>query len=201
MGNSLVLLVICLYFTTDEYSVLCTEYNEQGYPKNYRGKSLEWKGNRLVKNGEDEYLYDAAGIRREKKENGKTHTYHIHEGRLIAEEIWSGGIAAKKLRYLYMGEEIIGITIDEIPYFYQRDVSGNIVRMCDKLGNIVARYTYDACASYSRGNQKNKIKPLKNKEKQLQESCDVKLKIGLKQILCGLLRKYLTCILHRYWLS
>ena len=48
-------------------------------------------------------------------------------------------------RYMYEGEQVIGLVKNGTEvYHYQYGTSGDIVRICDAQGSVVARYNYDA---------------------------------------------------------
>ena len=117
-----------------------------GNPRSYKGNTLTWARRRVLKSygSKASYKYDGDNIRTEKEEGGRKHEYYTNGGKIYGEEITENG-AKKRYRYVYEGERVIGITIDnEKNYYYQYGTSGDIVRICDAQGSVVARYNYDA---------------------------------------------------------
>lgn len=91
-----------------------------------------------------DFQYDEQS-RRVQKKSGTTITRYIYDGdssRLLAETDENG----KELRrYLYSADNILlSVKINNQWYHYQRDYKENVVAIVDNLGNIAARYEYDA---------------------------------------------------------
>ena len=129
-------------------------YDAQGNPLNYLGNTLTWEKSRQLKslvNGEVScsYTYNTNGIRTSKTVNGVKHTYTL-DGTKILRETWPG-IDENSAAYtnylfpLYDNEEnVCGILYNDIPYYFQKNLQGDIVAICSQDGETVARYTYDA---------------------------------------------------------
>ncbi len=117
------------------------EYDEQGNPTSYFGNELVWeKGRQLKSFNSVEYTYDANGIRTQKTYSGITHKY-ILDGTKILRETWQNNI----LIPLYDNEDnVCGIDYNGTKYFFEKNLQGDIISIKDQLGNLIARYSYDA---------------------------------------------------------
>ena len=133
----------------------CT-YDKLGNPNIYKNKSMIWEcGRRLKKYKDIELNYDGFGRRIKKGE--LEFTYDL-SGRLLGQ---SNGI-----EFIYDENEMIGLlhttirqgeiledgTIEEIKttkkYYYQKDVSGNVIALLDEKGIHVVHYVYDAWGNH-----------------------------------------------------
>jgi RHS repeat-associated protein len=120
-------------------------YDKLGNLKSYDGVNYTWeKGGLLTEingNGQDvQYAYDHSGLRSKKIVDGKT-TEFIWAGEMLMAQItedytiaWSYDSSGK----------MIGFTLDSVPYFYIRNLMGDVTGIMDAGGALVARYTYDA---------------------------------------------------------
>ena len=72
----------------------------------------------------------------------------------------------KTILYHYAANRIIGFTYNNIEYFYERDLQGNIVRIYrkDNLA-IVAEYTYDAYGNHVVSNLSSKKKSATSRDR------------------------------------
>ena len=122
-------------------------YDELGNPRSYKGNTLTWVRGRILKSygNKASYEYDGENIRQKKTEGGRTHEYYTGiDGRILGERVTENGIQTM-YRYMYEGEQVIGLVKNGTEvYHYQYGTSGDIVRICDAQGNVVARYNYDA---------------------------------------------------------
>ena len=116
-------------------------YDAQGNPTSYLGHTLTWeKGRQLKKFDNIEYTYNANGIRTSKKVNGILHTYTL-DGTKILRETWGGNT----LIPLYDNEDsVCGILYNDIPYYFQKNLQGDVIAIVDKDAQTIARYSYDA---------------------------------------------------------
>ena len=105
------------------------------------GHTLEWeKGRQLKKFDNIEYTYNANGIRTSKKVNGVLHTYTL-DGSEILGEFWAGNTLVP----LYDDEDsICGIVYNSVPYYFIKNIQGDVVAIVDKDAQTIARYAYDA---------------------------------------------------------
>ena len=116
-------------------------YDKQGNPTTYLGHTLAWeKGRQLKSFDTNTYTYNANGIRTSKTVNGVKHTYTL-DGTKILCEAWGGNTLVP----LYDNEEsVCGIIYNDEPFYFQKDLQGDIIAIVDKNAHTVARYSYDA---------------------------------------------------------
>ena len=116
-------------------------YDKQGNPTTYLGHTLAWeKGRQLKSFDTNTYTYNANGIRTSKTVNGVKHTYTL-DGTKILCEAWSGNTLVP----LYDNEEgICGIIYNDEPFYFRKNLQGDIIGIVDKNAHTVARYSYDA---------------------------------------------------------
>ena len=116
-------------------------YDAQGNPLTYLGHTLEWeKGRQLKKFDNVEYTYNANGIRTSKKVGGVLHTYTL-DGTKILREVWDGNTLVP----LYDNEDgVCGILYNSVPYYFIKNLQGDVIAIVDKDAQTVARYSYDA---------------------------------------------------------
>ena len=131
-------------------------YDAQGNPISYLGHTLTWeKGRQLKQFAKDDgtvidYTYNANGIRTSKtirtSENdaGVTHTYTL-DGTKILRETWTKDNVEHTFIPIYDNEDVVcGIQYNGEPYYFQKNLQGDIIAIVDKNVNTVARYSYDA---------------------------------------------------------
>jgi len=59
-------------------------------------------------------------------------------------QIWKEGAVEHKLAWSYSdGGSMLGFTLDDVPYFYQRNMQNDVVAIYNTAGEVVARYSYD----------------------------------------------------------
>jgi len=116
-------------------------YDAQGNPLNYLGHTLTWEKGRQLKSFDGiAYTYNANGIRTSKTVDGIRHEYLL-DGVTILRETWDDNI----LETLYDNEEsVCGIVYNDVPYYFHKNLQGDIIAIADRNGKVVARYTYDA---------------------------------------------------------
>ena len=116
-------------------------YDAQGNPLTYLGHTLTWEKGRQLKSFDgNTYTYNANGIRTSKTANGVLHTYTL-DGTKILRETWDGNT----LIPLYDNEEgVCGILYNNIPYYFIKNLQGDVIAIVDKDAQTVARYSYDA---------------------------------------------------------
>ena len=120
-------------------------YDVMGRPISIGNHTLTYnkKGN-LISYDNFSYTYGMNGIRTSKTVNNETTTYCVLKDKIFLETS-----NHKTILYHYAANRIIGFTYNNIEYFYERDLQGNIVRIYrkDNLA-IVAEYTYDAYGNH-----------------------------------------------------
>ena len=121
-------------------------YDAQGNPTSYLGHNLTWEKGRQLKQFTKadgtviQYAYNANGIRTSKTVGGVQHTYSL-DGTKILKETWGDCT----LIPLYDNEDsVCGIMYDDAPYYFYKNLQGDILEITDRNGSVVARYTYDA---------------------------------------------------------
>lgn len=116
-------------------------YDAQGNPTSYLGHILTWeKGRQLKSFDNNTYTYNAKGIRTSKTVNGTKHTYTL-EGTKILCEAW-GDNTLIPLRD--NTDTVCGILYNNVPYYFQRNLQGDIIGILNKDAETVATYSYDA---------------------------------------------------------
>ncbi len=116
-------------------------YDAQGNPTTYLGHALTWsKGRQLDTYDNNTYTYNASGIRTSKTVCGEKHTYAL-DGVKIVRETWG----SNTLSPLYDNEEgVCGIAYNEVPYYFLKNLQGDVIAIVNRDGDTVARYSYDA---------------------------------------------------------
>ena len=121
-----------------------------GNPCNYGGNVVQWtRGRQMSSFGTHTYEYDAEGNRTRKVVNGTTtYTYNTQGGRLNS-EVRDGGIYyTHHIFYSYDARGICGIEYCGTEYYLQKNLQGDVVRIVDGDGSLVARYVYDAWGNH-----------------------------------------------------
>ena len=116
-------------------------YDAQGNPLNYLGHTLTWEKGRQLKSFDGiHFTYNANGIRTSKTVDGVRHDYLL-DGVNILRETWDDNV----LETLYDNEDsVCGIIYNGVPYYFHKNLQGDIIAIADQDGKVVARYTYDA---------------------------------------------------------
>ena len=139
---------ISYVYGNDTWKDLLTSYNgqsitydAQGNPTSYLGHNLTWEKGRQLKSFDgNTYTYNANGIRTAKTVNGVKHEYTL-DGTKILRETWDGNTLVP----LYDNEDgVCGIIHNNIPYYFIKNLQGDVIAIVDKDAKTVARYTYDA---------------------------------------------------------
>ena len=124
-------------------------YDAQGNPTGYLGHTLTWEKGRQLKSFDDNtYTYNANGIRTSKNVESGEHIYTL-DGTKILQERWNYDEETKTymdiLVPLYDNEEsVCGVIYNDVPYYFHKNLQGDVIAIVDKNGDTVARYTYDA---------------------------------------------------------
>ena len=123
------------------YGEQTISYDAQGNPTSYLGHTLTWEKGRQLKSFDNNiYTYNANGIRTSKTVDGIKHTY-ILDGVNILRETWG----SNTLIPVYDNEEsVCGIMYNDEPYYFRRNLQGDVIAIVDKNTATVARYSYDA---------------------------------------------------------
>ena len=115
-------------------------YDAQGNPTSYLGHTLTWeKGRQLKSFDSNTYTYNANGIRTSKTVGGVKHTYTL-DGTKILREAWGDNA----LIPLYDSEDsVCGILYNDVPYYFIKNLQGDVIEIVDKDASVVAQYSYD----------------------------------------------------------
>lgn len=143
----------------------CGDYDALGNPEVYRNKALEWDFRSLKKFGDAEFKYNANGLRISKT-HGDTHSkFHWAGDKLIAEkrtkstcDLQLNGYIYEEGHYVYAEENFIeyiygingitGIKLNDTPYWFTKNLQGDVTAIYDNDGEYVAKYTYDAFGNH-----------------------------------------------------
>ena len=122
---------------------------QQGNPTSCLGHELTWeKGRQLKRFDSNTYTYNANGIRTSKTVAGVKHDYLL-DGTKILREAWNYDETSKTyqdiLIPLYDNEDsVCGIIYNNVPYYFLKNLQGDIVAITNKSGKVIGRYSYDA---------------------------------------------------------
>ena len=127
------------------------EYDALGNPTTYRGRTLVWRGRRLISYGKGAkratYTYDANSVRTSKTVTDGINTLtseFIYDGNNLIAERREG----KWIYYLYGVDGIAGFRYEGVTYLYRKNIQGDITHIYDIRadGSLiqVAHYAYDA---------------------------------------------------------
>ena len=127
-------------------------YDAIGNPLTYHGSSLEWKnGRRLAKYTNTaytiQYEYTTDGIRTAKTVNGQKTTYLLQGGTMIQERRANGDVIgyAHDATGKPVGFEYYDNAAGTMTYcYYRHNLQDDITDLCDRRGNSLVHYTYDA---------------------------------------------------------
>lgn len=116
-------------------------YDAQGNPTSYLGHTLTWEKGRQLKSFDGiQYTYNANGIRTSKIVDGVEHNYTL-EGSKILKEVWDNST----LIPLYDNEDAVcGIIFNNEPFYFQKNLQGDVITIVNKDAQVVAKYSYDA---------------------------------------------------------
>ena len=130
-------------FSPKEYDI---SYDDVGNPCVYKDNVLKWeRGRLLAAYGDNKYSYDADGVRIKKKTaNGILHTYFTEGTRIHHEEY-----GTHENWYYYDATGIVGIEHDGVRYYFQKNIQGDVARIFNANGYLVARYVYDAWGNHT----------------------------------------------------
>ena len=116
-------------------------YDAQGNPTTYLGHTLAWEKGRQLKSFDNiAYTYNANGIRTSKTVNGVNHVYALDGTKILCEK-WNNNTIVP----LYDNEDgVCGILYNDEPFYFQKNLQGDIIGIMNKDAHSVAKYAYDA---------------------------------------------------------
>ncbi len=127
------------------YNGIPITYDEIGNPETYGDIELTWKKGRQLESltiGDMsiQYRYNSNG-QRTKKIIGDTTIEYFYSGNALVAQ-YDG---TTWLKFIYSADgEMVGFTVDDDAYYYIKNLQGDVVKLADENGNIIATYTYDA---------------------------------------------------------
>ena len=118
-------------------------YDLNGNPLTYGNKTFTWQRGTQLAGITDAansiaYAYDSQNHRVSKTVNGVT-TDYLYSGDLLMRQV-SGG---HTLDFVYDTDRMIGFKYDGVPYFFAKNLYGDVVSVLNQSGAVVASYTYD----------------------------------------------------------
>jgi len=135
-------------------------YDSLGNPTVYRDKDLSWNCLKNLKSYDGiQFGYNAEGLR-----VSKNQTKYFYAGnRLIAEKRalltesdidlgdyldegvdYYSNAKSLNIEYLYGANGVAGFQVDGVPYYYRKNIQGDITHIFDEEGKLKAKYVYDA---------------------------------------------------------
>ena len=140
--------------TYDEIGNPSTYYNGSDYEFTWRGRELA----KAVKGGvTTTYKYGADGLRTQKKVGSTTYNYYYADGLLIR-QTWGSNYmdflydeSGSAYSFIYNGTQ----------YYYVRNLQGDVVKILNTSGGVVASYTYDAWGKVSYSGSIGQINPIR----------------------------------------
>ena len=114
-------------------------------PNTYDGHAITWARSGLMSSydsGTDShsYTYDVSGRRLEKEDNGVTTEFIYAGDLLLGQKTGSNSLVFK----FDSNGDYFGFTYNGTPYYYVKNLQGDVVAIANNAGTIVARYYYDA---------------------------------------------------------
>jgi len=116
-------------------------YDAQGNPTEYLGHFLHWEKGRQLKSFDNTtYTYNANGIRTSKTVDKVRHDFHLDGGKILR-EVWLDNV----LETVFDNEDTVcGIVYNGKPFYFMKNLQGDVIAITDKDGEVVAKYNYDA---------------------------------------------------------
>ena len=125
-------------------------YDAQGNPTNYFGKPMTWEKGRQLSSVNTgyytyNYTYNANGIRTGKTVYLTEYKYTLDGTKILKEERLYNGNTQTVMMPLYDNEDsVCGIMYNDTPYYFQKNLQGDIIAIVDVTGTVVGKYSYDA---------------------------------------------------------
>ena len=100
-----------------------------------------WEKGRQLKSFDNSvYTYNANGIRTSKTIDGIRHDFYLDGGKIL-KETWLDNT----LETVFDNEDsVCGIVYNGEPFYFQKNLQGDIIGITDQNANVVVRYSYDA---------------------------------------------------------
>ena len=106
---------------------------------------VKYLNNLISSIGNNKYYYDDQGLRIKKiTEQNDEYTYYYDENRLVYMTFNINGVSQHYISYLYdESNQLFGLHFDGKPYFYNKDLMGNINSIVDINGKTMVKYYYN----------------------------------------------------------
>ena len=116
-------------------------YDQNGNPVNYLGTPVTWeKGRQMRSFGDTTYTYNNNGIRTSKSIGCIRYDFILDETKILR-QTWPG----HELVPVYDNEDsVCGIIHNGTPYYFHKNLQGDVIAIADAQGTVVANYSYDA---------------------------------------------------------
>ena len=131
-------------------------YDNVGNPITYLGKTMTWVRGTLLSSvidGNDtiDFTYDGFAQRTSKTINNDIQTNYFYiNGQLLKEEKTNTSLTINQtIIYLYSHQGLIGFVLNGSIYYYEKNITQDVISIRNANNAIVAKYLYDAY-----GNQK-----------------------------------------------
>ena len=143
-------------YSTSGWKDLLTNYNGTTITYDAIGNPLKWRNaasmswdkralqSMALSDGTAvSFQYNADGIRTQKTVGSTTHSYVLGGTNIQSETVT--GASNYTLYYIYdVSGAVIGFLYNNLPYYFQKNLQGDVIRILDLTGNIVTEYKYDA---------------------------------------------------------
>ena len=143
-------------YSTSGWKDLLTNYNGTTITYDAIGNPLKWRNaasmswdkralqSMTLSDGTAvSFQYNADGIRTQKTVGSTTHSYVLGGTNIQSETVT--GASNYTLYYIYdVSGAVIGFLYNNLPYYFQKNLQGDVIRILDLTGNIVTEYKYDA---------------------------------------------------------
>ncbi len=140
------------------YDGTAITYDSIGNPTNWRNSSsLTWDGRMLISqeltnDNSITYKYNSDGIRTQKRVFDDvasayiTHDYVLDGTKILSETVTDAAYGnSYALYYVYDANgSITGLHYNGAPYYFQKSIQGDVLRICNAGGAVVVEYAYDA---------------------------------------------------------
>ncbi len=148
---------------TKEGTTKYYEYDNMGNPVKYGANSqsaadnFAWTQGTKLKTGTYKgntfsYKYNADGLRYEKTVNGVTTRQYLEGDKIIAEEeVNANNTVVHTKYYIYDQTGIAGMVYDGTPYYFAKNMFGDVVSVHTETGAYAGGYEYDAWGNITSG--------------------------------------------------
>ena len=134
-------------------------YDTLGNPTTYRNNKATWTHLRNLATYTNKltwtFSYDAGGLRTSKRLSAAQNSRYTWSNGKLLREIRELGAVTTTIDYIYSSDGIIGFYHNTTPYYYIKNLQGDVTAIVNQSGAIQARYTYDAFGNHTVLNPNN----------------------------------------------